>query len=281
MGKRGLLFFVLLLVVINVVALCAFALTARKPLAVSFLNVGQGDAVFIETPAGKQVLIDGGPDRSVLRQLTEQMGPLDRTIDVVVATHPDKDHIAGLADVFDRYRVSVFLEPDVASDTSYAQALAHAVSVEKGLERVEARRGMRIHLEEAVYLDVLFPDRDVDTIETNTGSIVLRLVHGESEFLLTGDAPIAVEDWLVALDGEELGSDVLKAGHHGSRTSTGDSWMRVVRPRYVVISAGKGNSYGHPHEEVVERIRAHGAALLSTMDGSVTLISDGKGLRIK
>ena len=281
MGKRGLLLFVILLFAVNLVVLSMLVFTSRRSLTVSFLSVGQGDAIFIETPAGKQVLIDGGPDRSVLRELTKQMGPLDRSIDIVVATHPDKDHIAGLADVFDRYQVSMFLEPGIASDTSYAQALRHGVSVETDLEHLEARRGMRIHIENALYMDVLFPDREVDSIETNTGSIVLRLVHGENEFLFTGDAPLSVEDWLVMLDGGELASNVLKAGHHGSRTSTGEILLNATDPQYVVISAGVGNSYGHPHEEVVERIRMHGATLLSTMDGPVSFVSDGKTLKVK
>jgi len=250
-------------------------------LRVTFLNVGQGDSVLIEAPTGEQVLIDGGPDRSVLRELPKVIGPLDRSIDLLIATHPDKDHIAGLADVFARYEVLGLLEPDVQSDTSYAQALSYAASTEKGANTITARRGMRIHIGEEVYADVLFPDRDVELIETNTGSIIVQLVYGDTEFMLSGDSPLSIENWLVALDGEELESDVLKAGHHGSRTSTSEAWIQAVAPSYVVVSAGDGNSYGHPHKEVVERITASGAQMLSTMKGSVSFVSDGKTVRVK
>jgi len=271
--------FVLLVLVAGVVWVFVYA--KEQPLSVTFLTVGQGDAIFIETPSGRQILVDGGPDRSVLRELPRVMGPLDRSIDIVVATHPDRDHIAGLADVFQKYDVDTFIDPQVQNDTSYAQALSYAAGQEEGVVQIAARRGTRIHLDTDVYLDVLFPDRDVDTIETNTGSVVMQLVYGESEFLLSGDAPSQVEDWLVLLDGEGLQSDVLKAGHHGSRTSTSEGWIRTVDPRYVVVSAGAGNSYGHPHEEVVTRITESGAIMLDTMERPVTFRSDGKAVWVK
>ena len=278
--KVWLSFFALVLIVANGCLLYVF-LHRSDDLRVTFLNVGQGDSVLIEAPTGEQVLIDGGPDRSVLRELPKVIGPLDRSIDLLIATHPDKDHIAGLADVFARYEVLGLLEPDVQSDTSYAQALSYAASTEKGANTITARRGMRIHIGEEVYADVLFPDRDVELIETNTGSIIVQLVYGDTEFMLSGDSPLSIENWLVALDGEELESDVLKAGHHGSRTSTSEAWIQAVAPSYVVVSAGDGNSYGHPHKEVVERITASGAQMLSTMKGSVSFVSDGKTVRVK
>lgn len=280
MGKCGLVIAVFVLAVLNG-ALLFYLLHEERELQVTFLNVGQGDAILIQTREGRQVLIDGGPDRSVLRQLPRFMGPLDRSIDLMIATHPDKDHIAGLAEVFARYEVSAFMEPEIANDTSYAQALTYAAANEEGVTEMIARRGMRIHLGEGTYMDVLFPDRDVEYLESNTGSILLQLVHGETEFMLTGDAPASIEEWLVLLDGEELQSDVLKAGHHGSRTSTSGDWIKAVSPAFVVISAGKENSYGHPHAEVVERIQASGAAMLSTMEGSITFMSDGKMLKVK
>ena len=247
---------------------------SRKVLTVSFLKVGQGDAILITSPSGAEVLVDGGPDRSVLRELPHVLGPIDRSLDLVIATHPDKDHIAGLAEVLERFEVKAVLEPGIPYDSSYAEALDAGVKGEEGVERVYARRGMRVHLGAGAYADVLYPDRDVAGVETNTGSIVLRVVYGQTEFMLTGDAPTSIEDWVVAGSGA-LQSDVLKAGHHGSRTSTGEVWIEAVRPAHVVISAGEGNSYGHPHEEVVERINTHGAALHSTQEGRVTFISDG------
>ena len=252
------------------------ALLKSPTLHVSFLNVGQGDAIFIQGPTGRDMLIDGGRDRSVLRELPKVMGPLDRNIAMIVETHPDADHVGGLAGVLKNYAVSAFLTSHIESDTKTVAGLLDAVGKEKGMAVLDARRGMRLDLGGGAYAEVLFPDRDVSTVETNTGSIVLRIVYGSTEFMLTGDSPSAIEDWLVTLDGDALSSDVLKAGHHGSRTSTDDAWLSAVSPSVVVISAGKDNSYGHPHAEVLERVRAHSAGIVSTAEkGTITFTSNG------
>ena len=185
----------------------------ERELRISFLDVGQGDSIFIEGPTGLQMLVDGGPDRGVLRRLAQVISPLDRTIDLLVATHPDKDHIAGLTDVFDRYDVSYFIESGVKGDTSFAAALGAAASSEPNLVRVVAHRGQRIQLGGGAYADILFPDRDVFGVETNTGSIIMRIVYGDTSFLLTGDSPIAIEDWLTTLDPSSLDAVILMTGH--------------------------------------------------------------------
>ena len=254
----------------------------ERELRISFLDVGQGDSIFIEGPTGLQMLVDGGPDRGVLRRLAQVISPLDRTIDLLVATHPDKDHIAGLTDVFDRYDVSYFIESGVKGDTSFAAALGAAASSEPNLVRVVAHRGQRIQLGGGAYADILFPDRDVFGVETNTGSIIMRIVYGDTSFLLTGDSPIAIEDWLTTLDPSSLDADILKAGHHGSRTSTSREFLSAVSPNAVVISAGKDNSYSHPHKEVMQHIAAAHAAAMSTADeGTITFVSDGRSVLLK
>ncbi|MBP6860625.1 MAG: MBL fold metallo-hydrolase [Candidatus Pacebacteria bacterium] len=251
-------------------------------LHVSVLDVGQGDAILIEGPTGTQVLIDGGRDRSVLRRLGTLMPLFDRSIDLVIATHPDADHIGGLPGVFSRYRVSYYMDGAAAGDTAQAAALDKTVEDEDGMEVIETERGTRIDLGGGAYLDVLYPDREAPSIENNTGSVVARLVYGETSFMFTGDAPSAVEDWLVRLDGEALKSDMLKAGHHGSKTSTGEAWLTAVAPDYVAISAGKDNSYGHPSPEVVARAVATGARIVSTMEeGTLTFLSDGAAVTYK
>lgn len=248
-------------------------------LTVSFIDVGQGDAILIETPNGNDILIDGGPDRSILRQLPKEMGILDRTIDLVIATHPDKDHIAGLASVLDRYQVQAYMDSGVQHDSPYVDALGDAVASEFGIETYLARRSARIHVGGGAYMDVLYPDRDITHLESNTGSIVARLVYGNVSFMLTGDAPDTVEEYVVALDGEALKSTVLKAGHHGSKTSTSDLWLTAVQPEIAIVSAGKDNSYGHPSPEVIERLKKFDVDILSTIqEGTITLVSDGVGV---
>lgn len=283
---RPLLWLILVVALgVNAIVLAAFFLPNSAPqgLQVSFLDVGQGDSILITGPTGIQILIDGGKDRSVLRQLPQLMGPLDRTLDMVVATHPDADHIGGLPDVFRVYRVSYFVEPGRVGDTSFYERLDASVVSEAGQKTILARRDMRIHLGDGAYADILFPEGDVEKLrEANDASIVMRVVYGETEFLLTGDAPIWVEDRIVSAYGTALESDVLKAGHHGSRTSTGASWLSVVDPEIVVVSAGKDNSYGHPHPEVLERVTASGASVVSTIDeGTITFVSDGSDVRRK
>lgn len=268
-----------LALLIPLTAFTLFFVLKEEPyvLTVSFLDVGQGDAIYIEGPTGIDVLIDGGRGRAVLRTLPKEMGFFDRSLDMVVATHPDADHIEGLVDVFKRYRVLRYMEPGVESDTGVTHALLEAVGKEKDVERTLARRGQRILLGAGAYVDVLYPDREVTHSETNDASVVLHVVYGETEFFLSGDAPASVEKYVVYLEGERLESDVLKAGHHGSHTSTSDELLAVAKPKMVVISAGKDNSYGHPHKEVVEKIQNTGATMFETSkEGTITLVSDGK-----
>ncbi len=279
---HALLLLTLVLVCANgFVALYLLRTPADPAVTVSFFDVGQGDSILVEGPTGIEMLIDGGKDRSVVRELPKVMGPLDRSIDIVVATHPDADHIGGLPDVLSRYRVSTILTSGREADSSYVERFKEAEANEFGMNQVYARKGMRIHLGGGAYADVLHPEDTVAKLpNTNDASIVLRVVFGSTEFLLTGDAPTWVEDRLVGAYGDMLQSDVLKAGHHGSKTSTSPLFLATVQPDTVVISAGKNNTYGHPHRDVLENIQAAGALVLSTIDdGTITFVSDGSLVR--
>lgn len=248
-------------------------------LKVSFLDVGQGDAVFIQSPAGNQMLIDGGADRTVLRRLADEMPWYDRTIDVILATHPDTDHVGGLFDVLGRYKVTYIFRPGIQHDAPAAQSLLLQIAKEKkgGAQEVLARRGQVIDLGGGVYIEILFPDRNVSEIETNTGSIVLRVVYEDTAFMLTGDSPQSIEEYLVGIDSTHLESTVLKAGHHGSRTSSSVAFVGYVSPQYGVFSRGCDNSYGHPHREVVDLLDRFEIRVVDTCEeGTITFISDGK-----
>lgn len=249
-----------------VVTLCLwFVAFPERLLKVHFLNVGQGDAIFIEGPTGIQVLIDGGATPAVLRELGRTMPLYDRSIDAVIATHPDLDHIGGLVDVLRRYRVSTFLESGAESGTSAFRALLHELERQK-LTPIVAQRGMRLILGGGAYADVLYPHQDTPRISGNDASVVLRVVYGDTALLLTGDAPAFVERELVALYGSFLESEILKVGHHGSKTSTAPHFVGTVRPMWAVISAGKDNRYGHPHREVLDTLMSEGAIILGTYE---------------
>lgn len=247
-------------------------------LRVVFFDIGQGDSIFIESPTGVQVLVDGGPDRTVLRTLSHELGFFDRSLDMVVATHEDKDHIGGLPEVFTHYQVGTFLRTENQGDSGAAH-LIDSLSATKGIAIVYARRGMDFDLGGGATLSVLFPDRDPAGWEANTSSIVARLTYGNSEFLLTGDSPKEIEKYLVSLDARGLESDVLKLGHHGSHTASSDEYLDVVHPLYAIVSAGKHNRYGHPHKDVVDRVVSKGITVLSTADrGSIAFETDGTSL---
>jgi len=253
----------------------------EERLCVAFLDVGQGDSIFIESPTGQQMLIDGGRNSSVLRKLSDVMGFFDKEIDYVLATHPDADHVGGLVDVFDRYQVGQVLRTENESETPVWQAVENRIEAE-GSQITYVRRGQRFDLGGGAVIEILFPDMDVETLESNTSSIIVRLSYGETSFLFTGDSPKSIEEYLVLIEGEHLKTDVLKVGHHGSRTSTSELFLDEVAPAYAVISAGKDNQYGHPHVEVTDMLFNHGVETLSTAEqGTIVLTSDGKELVLK
>ncbi len=252
-------------------------------LKVHFLDVGQGDAIFIEAPNGKQVLIDGGrPDNKVLAELAEIMPIGDRTIDIVVATHPDADHVGGLTEVLKRYKTKLLLISQ-EGDTSIAKALLDEYR-DLEISGFYARQGMRFLLdaEHGIVADILFPDRDVRGWEANAGSIIMRLTYGEQSFLFTGDAEAGVEGALVKAIPGLIDVDVLKLGHHGSKTSSSEIFLKAVTPEIAIISAGKNNSYGHPAPEVMARLKKFSIPSLSTQDqGTITFVTDGTRLSLK
>jgi len=249
-------------------------------LTVSFLNIGQGDSILIQGPTGAKLLVDGGPDPSVLREVGSVLPFWDREIDAVLATHPDQDHIGGLPDILKRYKAQYVFEPGIQNTTRAWNSFVNATNEEMkfGAKHVVLHSGARLLLGGGAYADILYPDHDVSKIkETNAGSIVLRVVYGKTSFMLTGDMASIIEDELVReVSIENLASDVLKVGHHGSKYSTDELWLQAVSPSVAIISAGKGNTYGHPAPEVLGRIEKQGARMLSTMDqGTITLVSDG------
>lgn len=267
---------------LGLVLVLAFAYDSEeKGLAVSFLDVGQGDAIFIESPTGTQVLIDAGGNRAVLRELSREMSWFDRSIDIALATHPDQDHIGGFPDVFARYHIPLTLHSSVEDDGSDERAFDRAVleEVSSGATQRTAVRGDVFDLGGGASLEILFPDRPVPEIETNTGSVIARLVYGKTAFLFTGDAPSSIEKYLVRLDEENLRADVLKAGHHGSRTSSSEEFVRAVAPQVVVISRGCDNKYGHPHAEVLGIFARARVPILDTCEeGTIQFVSDGESV---
>jgi competence protein ComEC len=257
---------------IALVLLLALLRALDRAVIVAFLDVGQGDAVFIQGPNGNQLLYDAGPPSgAVLRELGRMMPIWDRSIDVLVMSHPDLDHSGGIPDVLRRYNVDLLLEPGKFSGNGAYDAVRDAVK-NQDVHLMEARGGMRVELGSGAYADILYPypDEDVSHLDPNDASVVLRFVYGNTSVLLSGDLPTALESRLALRYGNALRSDILKLGHHGSRTSSGPLWLSAVRPRIAIISAGAENRYGHPHQEVLKRLELGDIPyLLTANEGSI------------
>jgi competence protein ComEC len=227
------------------------------------------------------MLIDGGPDASLLSSLSKVMPFADRSIDIVIATHPDMDHIGGFPLLLDSYKVSNFIENGSKGDSKIFTSLEEKIQNKK-INKVIARRGMHIILDKDknVYFDIIFPDRDITSFESNDSSIVGKLVYGDNSFMLTGDATTYTENLIGWNESDKtLDSDVLKLGHHGSKTSSGLSWLEKVSPEVAIISVDKNNKYGHPHNETLERLSSLHIPFLTTYKkGNIIFKSDGKRL---
>ncbi len=247
-------------------------------LKVAFLDIGQGDAIYIEAPNGKQMLIDGGPDGKILQRLSEVMPFGDRSINIILATHVDSDHISGLSYVLNNYKVDDVIENGATSKTMVYRNLEKEILKNK-IPKIIANNKMRIILdkEKNIYFDILFPDRDVSKMDSNDGSIVGRLVYGNESFMLTGDATIYTENMIRWNESpSSLRSQVLKLGHHGSRTSSSLLWLEEVNPDVAIISAGKNNRYGHPHKEILDRLKKLNIPYLATYkEGNIIFKTDG------
>jgi len=250
-------------------------------LTVAFLDVGQGDALFIESPSGYQVLVDAGPPGRILPALKKVMKWYDRTIDMVIITNPDNDHIGGFVDVFDVYRVDTVLKPGTQKTTEIFTVVEQA-SVDEHAAIILARAGQVYDLGEGVTLTILFPDYDVSDESANEGSIVARLSYGDIDYLLTGDAPNKILEhvaYVASTTQSSIQSEVLKAGHHGSRTSASETFLAAVAPWMAIISAGKDNKYKHPHSETLDALIKYDVEILGTYEqGTIITTTDGASI---
>jgi competence protein ComEC len=245
-------------------------------LHIVFMNVGQGDATFIQTPSGRQILVDGGLYPSVLNdQLGRQMPFWDKEIDMLVATHPDADHVSGLVGVFERYQVNRLITNGQSFGESpiYDEVLAAAQEQETEIRPAQA--GEIIEIEDGVRLEVVHPGPALIEENRNENSVSMRLVYGEFTFLFTGDAEQMGEVEMLAAE-RPLTALVFKAGHHGSNSSSSLPFLHAVQPQIIIVSAGVDNRFGHPAPEMLERAAAVGAVVLRTDElGSITVKTDG------
>ena len=262
--KYSLFFIALLLLIITFFLFQNDFQNSHRMFTFAMLDVGQGDALFIESPTGTKVLIDSGPPNKILSELVKVMSPFDRKIDAIIISNPDLDHIGGMLDILKIYKVGKIFEPGTSSDSKTYQNLESEIKNKK-IPDILARRGMRLDLGGGVFIDILFPDRNVSMWPTNDGSTMARLSYGNTYIMLTGDAPVSTEKIVLSENtSNKLKSTVLKVGHHGSRTSTSAEFLEAISPEYAFISDAKDNSYGHPHKEILDILNQFGVKILRT-----------------
>lgn len=247
-------------------------------LHVIFCDVGQGDSILIRSPKGMDILVDGGPDDSVLSCLSNNMPFWDRTIELMILSHPHEDHYGGLISVLKRYSVLSFYTEKAESETQGYKKLKQVLTDNKIISKT-VWAGDRFNLKDGVVLKTLWPEYGSFTgsnkdLDKNGFSLVSLLTYNKFSVLLTGDAGVVVWDKI----GDKLVPvDVLKVPHHGSKTGMDREFLNLIRPKLAVISVGKNNRYGHPAKQALDLLKEFSIKILRTdMDGEVELVSDGK-----
>ena len=279
--KFVLIIFSFLLFLIVLFGLVYWDYQKSKDLVFIAFDVGEGDALFFRTPYHQNILIDGGPDNSIITHLSKGLSFYDRTIDLMVLTHPDADHSTGLVEVLKRYKVRKVLYTGVLNTNPSYLAWLKEVKKE-GISSEIAQKGMVLKLGKDLRIEVFSPENSFlnqKVEDTNDTSIVLKVIYGQTSFLLMGDASQKIEKRMIS-EGLNLKADVLKISHHGSDTATGEKFLQLVQPKYAVISVG-GKSKKHPHPQLIRSLKEKKIIILRTdKDGDIRLRSDGVKVKI-
>jgi len=253
----------------------------RPTLEVYFLDVGQGDSTLIRDASGKAALVDSGPSGDSIVPMLQNLGV--SKFSLVIGTHPDADHIGSMKEVLEAFPAEVYMDPQIPHTTQfYLNLLLTLKSLVEAKKTVYWKpEGQRFLLGDTVL--EIFPSPNPPFEDSNNNSVVVRVVYGEFALLLTGDAEAEEEGWLLShFDSPFLKAQVLKVAHHGSHSGTTEAFLSGVQPEVGIISVGKGNPYGHPHKEVLDRLEKKGIAVFRTdEEGSLQLLTRGEGYEIR
>lgn len=255
------------------------AVTVPGNLVVSFIDVGQGDSELLQLPNGQNMLIDAGTNEAGHNVVSYLNSRDIKKIDYLVATHPHEDHIGGMDSVIKSFNIGNIYMPKVTTTTKSFDDVLNSIEA-KGLKITTGKAGTTIIDQNGLKISFLAPC-GTGYEDLNNWSIVTKVQFGNTSFLFEGDAQIESENQMIS-SGANLKADVLKVGHHGSRSSTSPAFLQAVAPSYAVISVGKGNDYGHPHQITLNKLSAAAISVLRTdQHGTVVITSDGKKLTVK
>jgi len=242
-----------------------FSFSQAQGLEVCFLDIGMGDSIFIKTEFGHQILIDGGPNNRVIKKIEERMPFWDRTIDLIILTHPDRDHMFGFIEVLKRYKVENILWTGIQTNSLLGKEWEEAIKKE-GAKLWIAEDSLEIRISKNQYFDIIYPFESLEgraVSNKNNSSIIMLLNANEHKILFTGDAEKKVEQWLVEKE-YDLRAQILKASHHGSKTGSCLEFLEAVQSDVAIICASENNQYGFPHEETLANLNEFGITILQT-----------------
>ena len=261
---------ILILIFLNIIFYWIFTNSQKENFSqITILDVGQGSGTLIQSKNGKNILIDTGNEKISQTSLFKKLGFFDRDLDIIFATHYDMDHIGLLPFYIKNYNVKSFIDTGVTNIGDSQKPLYDEIFrllEQKNILHKTVKTGDIIKISPEISIKIFFPGKflDLNKLKSNSGSMVLQVNISGKKILITGDLPAKFEKVLVRRYGKSLQSDILVAGHHGSKTSSAEEFLRVVAPKYFVISVSKNNSYGHPTPEVLNRAKKLGLKILRT-----------------
>ena len=243
-----------------------------------FIDVGQGDSSLIITPKGKTILIDAGDEAHAKKVVSYVREQGIEKLDLVIATHPDADHIGGMDKVIKNFDIDVFAMPDVSAKTNQYKQIQRELKAKK-MKTTRLYQGDEVQIDDDIDFEILSPVKGKKYDDTNEYSIVAKIVYKDTSFILMGDATMENEVDIIN-NVPDIDIDVLKLGHHGSSTSSSDYFITKTSPKIAIISCGKNNKYGHPHQEVMRVLKKHGVTPYRTDEmGDIVITSDGKEIK--
>ncbi len=272
-----------ILIILSILLLVTWQSGSNGELEVHFFDVAQGDAILIRTSSNQNIVIDGGPDNSFITKLGQTLPFYDKTIDLMILTHPHDDHLFGLVEVLKRYKVKQILYTGVLHTTdAYLEWLE--IIREKKIPLKIALAGQKFVFNE-VELNVIYPFESLTNQKVenlNDSSVVVQLIYQDIKMLFMGDLEVEGEEEILQQSNASLKSQILKSGHHGSDTSSSWEFLSAVEPNFAVIQVGEDNKFGHPSRRIIKRLeRLEVEIYRNDLMGDIVLITDGQGLWFK